>query len=112
MIGGNIDLELQTKTTEYDEIGARVATWKTVQTLRGWLDYSSGEKGRTNYKAEIEETTHIFICEYVELLPVVKSENCRAVANGKVYDILLPDNPMEMNIQLEIYLKYTGGQNG
>ena len=28
---------------------------------------------------------------------------------GKVYQITLLDNPMELNRQWEIYLKYTGG---
>ena len=42
----------------------------------------------------------------------IQAENSRMTINGKVYDILLIDNPMEMGSgsQLEIYLKYTGGQ--
>jgi hypothetical protein len=32
------------------------------------------------------------------------------VINGKTYDILLIDNPMELGSQLEFYLKFTGGQ--
>lgn len=32
--------------------------------------------------------------------------------NGEIYDIQLIDNPMHLNYQLEIYLKYVGGQNG
>lgn len=112
MIGGNIDLELQTKTTVKDEIGSRMATWTTKQTLNGWLDYAAGESGRTNYDAKIQETTHIFICDYVSLKDGIEAEKCRAVVNGKTYDVLLIDNPMGKNRQLEIYLKFTGGQHG
>jgi hypothetical protein len=32
------------------------------------------------------------------------------VINDKVYDIMVIDDPMELHEQLEIYLKYTGGQ--
>jgi hypothetical protein len=34
------------------------------------------------------------------------------VINGKRYDVLLIDNPMELDTgsQLEFYLKFTGGQ--
>ena len=31
------------------------------------------------------------------------------VIKGKKYDVMLIDNPDEMDEQLEIYLKYTGG---
>lgn len=110
MIGGNIELTLQTKTTVKDEIGARVATWQSVQILNGWLDFVSGDARRVNFDAKIEETTHVFICDYVALASQLETENCRAIVKGQVYDVLLIDNPMEMNRQLEIYLKFTGGQ--
>ena len=31
------------------------------------------------------------------------------VIGGKVYEVMLIDDPMELHEQLEIYLKYTGG---
>jgi hypothetical protein len=40
----------------------------------------------------------------------VTSENARMVIEGLVYEILLIDNPMNMNRHLEIYLRYVGGQ--
>ena len=42
----------------------------------------------------------------------VTSENARMVIQGLVYEILLIDNPMNMNEHLEIYLRFIGGQNG
>lgn len=110
MIGGNIELQLQTKTSTVDEIGAGVSTWKTVQKFKGWFDYTAGESGRANYDAKIQETTHLFICDYEKLKDDFKDKDCRAIANGRVYDVLLIDDPMEMHMQYEIYLKYTGGQ--
>ena len=40
------------------------------------------------------------------------AENARVTIAGKRYDVMLIDNPMELGerSQLEIYLKYTGGQ--
>lgn len=110
MIGGNIDGELQVKTTVKNEIGEGVSTWKTVNVLRGFLDLQSGDSKYGNYNAKIQESTHVFIFDYVELDPEVKKENNRMVVDGYVYDVMLIDNPMNLNQQLEIYLKYTGGQ--
>ena len=40
----------------------------------------------------------------------ITSENARMVIDGMVYEILLIDNPMNMNEHLEIYLRFIGGQ--
>lgn len=109
-IGGNTTATLQVKTATKNAIGEQVPTWKDVQTIKGWLDLQSGEAKYNTYYAKIQESTHIFVCDYVELDANITAENARAVIHGKAYDIKLIDNPMEMNQQLEIYLKYTGGQ--
>ena len=109
-IGGNTTATLQVKTATKNAIGEQVATWKDAQTIKGWLDLQSGEAKYNTYYAKIQESTHIFVCDYVELDANITAENARAVIHGKAYDIKLIDNPMEMNQQLEIYLKYTGGQ--
>ena len=108
MIGGNTILELQRKTAAKNAIGEAVEAWETAQSLTGWLDYSSGESPRTSFNSKIQESTHFFIGDYVAV--EVKPEECRAVCNGEVYDVLIIDNPMGMNRQIEIYLKYTGAQ--
>lgn len=112
MIGGNTQLALQTKKSTQNEIGEREATWATVKTLKGWLDYQAGEAKHSAFNAKIQETTHVFICDYVALDESITGETAQAVVNGKTYDVLLIDDPMELHAQLEIYLKYTGGQNG
>lgn len=111
-IGGNITAVIQTATTTKNAIGERVKSWANAQTLKGWLDLSGGDSKYTNYSAKLQESTHIFVADYVPLASGIQSENSRMVIGEKVYDILLIDNPMEMGSgsQLEIYLKFTGGQ--
>lgn len=112
-IGGNLKALLQVKTgTERNSIGEQVPVWADVQTVKGWLDLASGDSRYLTYAAKIQESTHIFVADYVPLDSRITAENSRAIINGKRYDIMLIDNPMEMGSgsQLEIYLKYTGGQ--
>lgn len=108
-IGGNAIAELQIRTTVKNEIGERTSDWSTVQTLKGFLDYSSGEANRDSYNAKTVESTHIFICDYTQLIQGENAEKYRLKVNGCVYDVVYIDNPMNLNFQLEISLKYTGG---
>ena len=115
-IGGNIKATIQVYTTTKNEIGEKVQTWTDVQSILGWLDLSSGDSRHNTYNTKIQESTHIFICDYVALDSRIKSENSRLlIGSGEAalrYDILLIDNPMELKSgsQLEIYLRFTGGQ--
>lgn len=110
MIGGNVTAEIKIRSTIPNEIGGTSKTWATVQSITGWLDLSGGDSKYTTYNAKVQESTHIFIADYVELDAQIKAENSRLVVNGKAYDVLLIDDPMELHKQFEIYLKYTGGQ--
>lgn len=111
-IGGNTDAVIQISTTTKNAIGEQVKAWQTVQTLHGWLDMQSGDSRYRMYDAKIQESSHVFVCDYVTLDSRINAENARLVNNGAVYDIMVIDNPMQMKTgsQLEIYLKYTGGQ--
>ena len=111
-IGGNITAVIQTVTTTKNAIGEQVKSWADAQTLKGWLDLQTGDSRYTTYNAKIQESTHVFVADYVPLAAGIQAENSRMTINGKVYDILLIDNPMEMGSgsQLEIYLRFTGGQ--
>lgn len=109
-IGGNVKASLQVKdSSKKNKIGERVTEWLDIYVLTGWLDLSGGDSKYSNYSAKTQESTHIFICDFINLDGMgITSENARMVVKGKVYEILLIDNPMEMNEQLEIYLKYVG----
>ena len=111
-IGGNTTAIIQTRTVSKDAIGAQTETWKDAQTIKGWLDMSSGDSRTVSFSAKIQESTHIFIADFVPLADGIQAENSRMTIGGKRYDIMLIDNPMEMGAgsQLEFYLKYTGGQ--
>ena len=109
-IGGNTKAVIQTRTVTKNAIGEQVETWQDAQTITGWIDLASGDSRYQTYHAKIQESTHYFICDYVPLDSSITAENARFVVGGKRYDIMLIDNPMELNAQLEFYLKYTGGQ--
>lgn len=109
-IGGNLTAKLQQKTITQNDYGDHIESWSDVLTLKGWLDQTSGQANYQTYSAKIQESTHLFICDFVPLPEELTAENSRMVINGKRYDVMLIDNPMEMNQQLEIFLKFTGGQ--
>lgn len=106
MIGGNTEALLQQISgSETNEIGEKVKSWSDIQPLLGWLDLSGGDSKYT-YDAKLQESTHIFICDYTPIDR--KADNKRLVVNGTVYEILLIDDPMELHQQLEIFLKFVG----
>jgi head-tail adaptor len=111
-IGGNITAIIRVYTATKNEIGENVQTWADAQTIKGWLDLQAGDSKYTSFNAKMQESTHIFIADYVVLDSRITAENSRMVINGKRYDVMLIDNPMEMGSgsQLEFYLKFTGGQ--
>lgn len=109
MIGGNITAEIQIRSTSKNAIGEAVESWATVQSIKGWLDLSSGDSKYSTFNTKIQESTHVFVADYIELDSRIKAENSRMIVKNQHYDITLIDNPMELNKQLEIYLKFTGG---
>ena len=107
MIGGNIEATIQIETTAKNEIGERVSTYTDKYKLNGWLDFTGGSSNY-KYNGKFQESTHIFISDYTQI--DVKPENSRLICNGKVYEILIIDDVMELHEQLEILLKYIGVQ--
>lgn len=103
-MGGNIEGVLQVKNTTKNDFGEKISTYIDYKTLNGFLDFVSGDSSyRNNYKGKLEETTHVFICDYVNLN--INQSECRLVIDNKIYDVLLIDNPMNLNHHLEILLK-------
>lgn len=110
VIGGNKTIKLSKKVREIENnIGEMNFKYEEVKSFKGFLDYVSGEIGNSNYKAPINESTHIFISDYIEITE--DAENLIAEIDNKEYEVKYIDNPMELNEQLEIYLKLLGGQN-
>lgn len=110
-IGGNITASIQICTgTTKNDIGESVKSWETVHSPTGYLDYLSGDSKYVSYNAKIQASTHVFVCSYFQLNSRVKAESARVLIGSDVYDIMVIDDPMGLGYQLEIYLKYTGGQ--
>ena len=111
-IGGNITGVIQTKATEKNAIGESVKTWADAFSQKGWLGLQSGESKHSNFSAKIEESTHVFLCDYHSGIYALANQDTRMIIKGVVYDVLLIDNPDEMDEQLEIYLRRVGAFNG
>lgn len=114
-IGGNITGVIRTKTTAgYNEIGEAEIAWSDAFTdVLGWLGLQNGDSRRTNFNAKIEESTHVFLTDFDDGIYALTDDDqdVRMIIKGKMYDVLLIDNPDEMDEQLEIYLRKIGGQN-
>ena len=105
-IGGNTDLILKIKSQTENEIGEKVTAWVDYKTIHGFMDFMSETTGRTNYNSKIVESTHVFVCDYVD---IDKSEiELTAFHNNKQYEITYIDDPMGLHYHLEIFLKYIG----
>ena len=112
-IGGNITGNIQTKSTAKNAIGEAVKAWETaVEAVKGWLGLQSGGSNYSNFNAKIEESTHVFLCDYNPDIYALVDCDTRMIIKGVVYDVLLIDNPDEMDEQLEIYLKKVGAWHG
>ena len=118
-IGGNITAIIQKKASDSkNAIGERGSSWVDAFSPVGWLGLQSGDSKYT-HSAKLEESTHVFLCDfdsdiYALTLPDEKGSTpiVRMIIKGFVYDVLLIDNPDEMDEQLEIYLRKVGAWNG
>lgn len=111
-IGGNVQGSFQNCITQKNEIGESEKVWQDVVKHNGWLDLQSGDSKYTNFHAKLEESTHVFLCDFNSVLYALADCDTRAIFKGIVYDVLLIDNPMEKNEQLEIYLRKVGAWHG
>ena len=109
MIGGNKKALLQQRNGEtFNVIGEREINWTTIHELKGFLDMQGQSSNRNNYKTMLEDSTHIFICDYYNI--DLNIEDKRLLIDNKVYELVYIDNPMGLNKHLELYLNYLGGQ--
>ena len=111
-IGGKTAGVVQTKASEVkNAIGEAENKWTDTFLVFGWLGLQGGGFDRTERYAKIEESTHVFLCDFHNGIYALADQDTRMVIKGKMYDVLLIDNPDELDEQLEIYLKKVGGQN-
>lgn len=105
-IGGNIDCVLKSESITTSAIGEKVKSWVNYKTLHGFLDLMNNGKEFATYNKAMEDSTHVFVCDYVSIDK--KATELKATINGKDYDVTYIDNPMELNYQLEVFLKRVG----
>lgn len=118
-ISGDCSATIQIQTTTQNAIGEDVPKWENVHSFKGWLDLSTGDSNSVNFNAKIQESTHVFLCDYFPLqystgnepdeTSEITAENSRMVVDGKIYEVTIYDDPMNRHEHLEIYLKYVGG---
>lgn len=112
-IGGNITGTIQKKDSSgKNAIGEAVVTWADAFTTPGWLGMQSGDSQRMNFSAKVEESTHVFLCDFHEGIYSLADQDVRMIIKGNVYDVTYIDNPDEMDEQLEIFLRKVGADNG
>ena len=108
MIGGNTTAIIQTKTSSKNEYGAITDKCQNVTTVKGFLDFTGGDGSyKSNFKGKLEETTHIFICDYNEAVAKTQPTTSRLLIDGQSYDVLMIDDPMSLHKHLEFMLKYS-----
>ena len=109
MVNGNTKAILKVRSgSRTNDIGERVHLWDEIR-LFGWLDLSAGGAKYESFNAKIQESDHVFICDYRDLDKDPNGK--RLVVNNDEYDVLLIDDPMELHQHLEIYLRLIGGQH-
>lgn len=103
---------LKQSDTAKNAIGEAEKTWADAVSFSGVLGLQSGDSKYSSFNAKIEESTHVMVCDFHEGIYSLGKTNLRLRAKGMIYDVLLIDNPDELDMQLEIYLRFVGGQNG
>ena len=111
-IGGKTVGTIQTNTAVKNAIGEAVKQWVDAFSQVGWLGLQSGDSKHSNFNAKLEESTHVFLCDYHSGIYALADHDTRMIIKGFVYDVLLIDNPDEMDEQLEIYLRKVGAYHG
>ena len=115
MIDGNIQATVQIKTSSgKNVIGENIESWENAGEVKGYIDFASGQNDMQNYNAKLQRTSHYFICDYQKWIAMkrdqnVTAENSRMIINENIYNVLMIDNPMELNQHIEVYLEYVGG---
>ena len=111
-IGGNIDCILKIEEVTTSAIGEKVKKWVDLITINGFLDLQNQNKDFANYNKAMEDSTHVFICDYVSITDKngkkIKATKLKATIDGDDYDVTYIDDPMQLHYHLEIFLKRVG----
>ncbi len=101
--------EIQCCYTQENSIGENEKAWSAIQTLKGFLDLRLGDCEYEKFNTKLQQSSHVFVCDFVPLKSSIIAENSRMKFNNKNYEIMLIDNPLGLDRQYEFYLKFVGG---
>lgn len=99
MVGGNIKASVLARKTSKNELGEDVTNYKPITKINGWLDYTGGQTKYEAFKSPVEDSTHVFICDYRDF------KGDRLIIGRNTYDVLYVDDPMGLHLHLEIFLR-------
>jgi SPP1 family predicted phage head-tail adaptor len=96
-----MDIVVQRKTSTSNGFGGRSATWAEHTEFKGYIDYASGREEEIAGQKEVDNATHILLCETGQDI----EQFDRVVCDGKTYNVLHIDTPKNnhMEVLLEIF---------
>jgi len=103
-IKGNIQGTFRRKQDVRNARGENDAIWVNVATVIGILDFNNQpQTERIKYSAKMEESTHIWFCDYFPMdIPV---HELRFYCRGHEYDVLILDEVQFQGQHYEVWLK-------
>lgn len=90
---------IKRKTLTDDGGGSKEETWATLKTIKGLIVLSSGNEKRVNEKKTVI-STHTLFCAKTDITSLDRVE-----CEGNVYEVILPDNPLQLGHHMEIDLQ-------
>lgn len=108
-VGGNATASvMRTRKTKNPKGSATPNAPEKVMEVFGWLDYQVGQPSHLAYQAKLQDTTHLWVCDFDAGFADQKVQGLSLTIAGESYEVLLIDDPMGMHDHLEAYLRYVG----
>lgn len=108
-VGGNVTASvMRTKKGKNAKGSAVPSAPEEIMKIDGWLDYQAGQPSHLAYQAKLQDTTHLWICDFDVGFADLKVQGLSLVVAGEPYEVLLIDDPMGIHDHLEAYLRYVG----
>ena len=105
-VGGNIVAKvLLTKGDKNDKGVYTTVEPQQIMELSGWIDYQSGEVGHLAYQSAMQDSTHVFISDYIAEYAELSEIGLSLEIGGKSYEVKLIDDPMSLHEHIETYLR-------
>lgn len=105
-VGGNLVAKVMRSETEKNVKGVYVSGEPTqIMEICGWLDYQSGEVGHLAYQSAMQDSTHVFLSDYMADYAELSEVGLSLEIGSKSYEVKLIDDPMNLHEHIETYLR-------